>query len=486
MERRSWRRSWLWHLLPLALLADAVVAGRGADAETPCPPISPERRALGIDITADAFCGVTLDPNSLSCITLHCRLCQAEPTLDSFAYYPCAPLTSAIVSVSSVFPSAECAAFVSPTETGAGLSAAKDEACATDSMGCISTSCRLCRVSDDTAGLDAFRSCFEFQSAFIAQPQGQETCGMQASASQAELGIDVVTDATCEEGSPGCLGVCRFCKLPESTVTGLNFCPSAIAAAVALENPSTSTDWTGSETETNAVGAPTATSVTPCDVTLPEGQQQVGLDIVTDSSCANASSVALFGCFNPTCRLCKRFDSEYTSDLPGCDATSENATNASTVVEPTCLIPSPPDASELGLFVVTDESCAHDTSSGFGCLSAACRLCKVYDTTLTSSLPFCEDGQVDLDDELNADPTAKFDDEAGSDGDGASLPGHGSGGTNGGVTSLLSASGMIAVVLATALVSTVVMVGIKRLVSRRSQRQMEAAANSEHGGHIAV
>jgi hypothetical protein len=110
----------------------------------------------------------------------------------------------------------------------------------------------------------------------------------------------------------------------------------------------------------------------------------------------------------------------------------------------------------------------------------------VYDTTLTSSLPFCENGQVDWDNKLNADPTAKFDDEAGSDGDGASLPGHDSGGVHGGVTSLLSASGMIAVVLATALISTVAMVGIKRMISRRLQHQMEAAAHSEHGGHIAV
>lgn len=371
MERRSWRCGSLCRLLSITVLPNAVVAVSSAsvaDAETPCPLISPESRALGVDIIDDPACGFAPDP-SLGCITSHCRYCQAEPTLHSFQYYPCSSSPSTIVPTPTAspaqLPSAECVALVSPTETAAGLSAANDATCATDSMGCFSASCRLCRLSNDAVGLNAFRSCAKLQSASapsISQPQGQQTCGMQVSASQAELGVAVVTDTTCVEGSPGCLGVCRYCKLPELTVTGLDFCPSAIATAVATAKPPTTTVPDDSQIPTSLTGASTASSLAPCSVTLPATQQDVGLDVVTDNSCANVSSNALFGCFNPSCRLCKRFDSDYTGDLPGCEAitsssrgaaipivTSESATNATTIVEPTCSIPSPSGASELGL-----------------------------------------------------------------------------------------------------------------------------------------
>lgn len=475
------RRSVLGLLFALYTTAPAGVDGGAAPEFTPCRSVTQEGRDRGIDIVDDPACALGTVPG---CITAHCRFCEIDRTPDTWAeYLPCLASSSSAVVLTPKTPASQsnpslsnkCLALLTAGQIAMGLSAALDATCSTDSMGCLDSTCRLCRLGRFTAGLDAFRDCNSLPDAeSTTSTLEQRICGMQVSPQQAEMGVVVVTDPTCTEDKPGCLGVCRFCKLQTSTATGIEFCDSPPAAAS-----------TPAQVHSNVTPSESA-----CGLVLLTDQKEVGLDVVTDYMCAAAGLNPLAGCLSSNCRLCKLFDSEYTEELPSCEMVTSgeaivplNSTAITTDVgsEEECLMPSPPLASELGLFVVTDLQCSlTPATNGFGCLSATCRVCKVFDTTVTSSLLFCESSQLDSEDfEYQGPQPLARDDYATGDG---SDPEESSDGKNRsyGVSELLSASGMIAVVAATFIVASFACVAVKRLIARR------ALGHFQTGRHVAI
>lgn len=433
--------------------------------------------SLGIAVVDDPACASL--PTGLDCITTRCRYCRTKLTSESLRYQPCPPTDADVppstvlrsLGASEVVPlgSPECVAMLSETQVAVKLSAVADATCVTKSMGCITERCRLCR-NDDVAVLASFQTCRAILSTSAIVAPASNQCTMQISANESALGVSVLTDLSCVEGSPGCLGFCRFCKQPTSSVTGLDFCSSFTNATATAPAPSTNTMTNNNappinETHAPALGESAPTNQSVCLSTLPTAQQLVGLKLVTDATCTSGGTG--IGCFGNSCRLCKFFDSNYTGDLPTCSAVMSGSVPfnavAETASESKCSLPSPPGAADLGLFVITDTACA---TNGFGCLSSLCRVCKVFNTDMTKSLSFCESTPGASDDkQQQVTPT-----NGESNLDESESQGH--------TSRLMSTAGVVAACAGTIVGIAAIALGVKKYRERR-----ERAAN---GGHISV
>ncbi|GLD92343.1 hypothetical protein PINS_up000876 [Pythium insidiosum] len=148
-----------------------------------------------------------------------------------------AALVAASLALSLPVASAgECSISLSAGDQAAGILLFTDPTCTTGvrpQLGCADGNCRYCRVAV-TPQSSHLTSCvdlgFDPSTAKTPVPPRSalpSTCSEKVSDGDARLGIRIVTDTSCAFGGVGCFqGVCRFCKLPDSTASA-QFLPCA-------------------------------------------------------------------------------------------------------------------------------------------------------------------------------------------------------------------------------------------------------------------
>ncbi|TMW60698.1 hypothetical protein Poli38472_000740 [Pythium oligandrum] len=153
----------------------------------------------------------------------------------------------------------------------------------------------------------------------------------------------------------------------------------------------------------STTSAPATSSPAPtpaCTRIVLPGDTHIGIDIVTDTSCATGG----LGCIDSVCRFCKHRTADKSAHLLECDsivaATSSplsltpapsastsspvssqtpatSSSPASPPAQSACSVRVAPVDAALGIDIVSDTSCL---TGGLGCLGSACRFCKRYDT----------------------------------------------------------------------------------------------------------
>ncbi|GMF41211.1 unnamed protein product [Phytophthora fragariaefolia] len=262
--------------------------------------------AVGITITTDASCA----SGGIGCIDSICRFCRSQNTTQS-AHLDVCPVATKV-----------CTTTVSAGDAAVGINIISDASCAVGGLGCIDDVCRFCKVRI-TQQSATFQSCSDFVTTLAP------TCNQVASDGDAAVGIKIVTDTTCTNGGLGCIDtVCRFCRV---TTTA----QSASYVDCALINPSTSvtlapTHTTLALTTAPATTVPALTSTKQtCSRTVSEGDSAVGINIVTDSSCAYGG----LGCIDQVCRFCRVTTSVQSAAFIDC-ATIKGATSAAQTTAP--------------------------------------------------------------------------------------------------------------------------------------------------------
>uniref|UniRef100_K3W779 Uncharacterized protein n=1 Tax=Globisporangium ultimum (strain ATCC 200006 / CBS 805.95 / DAOM BR144) TaxID=431595 RepID=K3W779_GLOUD len=149
-----------------------------------------------------------------------------------------------------------------------------------------------------------------------------------------------------------------------------------------------------------------ASSNGACLVQVSSGDAAVGVNVITDWSCANGGGL---GCFDTNCRYCKTTDTPQSKNWRSCDellfqsrgsdvvassstpaptagASPAAVTATTSAAVDTCAYVVSPDDSAGGIAVVTDASCRN---GGLGCLENVCRLCKTVSTGMSAHLLDC-------------------------------------------------------------------------------------------------
>jgi hypothetical protein len=439
----------------------------------PCE-ISEGDAVVGIAAVVDAECLY----GGLGCFSDHCRFCKVQETPESTAFLGCADLNATTIVtdatpttpapsivVTDVVPSdAACALVVSEGDASLGINIVSDASCASGGVGCIDDVCRFCRATT-TVQSAAFTDCASIPGATAVTetpttevptetptdaptelpteaPAVGGTCQQVAAEGDVKVGITIVTDTSCATGGIGCISdVCRFCRLLYSEQSAAFADCGSILGTVATEAPTE----TPSETPTNTptvteTEAPTTETPTEapadqpvCTQVVSSGDASVGINIVTDATCASGG----VGCIDDVCRFCKVLPTVQSTTFVDCTSvagyttgtnTATDATEAPTDAvtdapneEPTAAVTdaptgAPTDAvtdaptetpaattltvasdavctqvvaegdAAVGINIFTDASCA---SGGVGCIDDVCRFCKVTSTEQSAAFVDC-------------------------------------------------------------------------------------------------
>ncbi|KAL3673472.1 hypothetical protein V7S43_001182 [Phytophthora oleae] len=195
-------------------------------------------------------------------------------------------------------------------------------------------------------------------------------CTQTASDGDAAVGISITTDGTCASGGVGCIdNICRYCRTKSTAQSAhFNACPEASKA---------------------------------CATTVSEGDAAVGINIVTDASCAQGG----LGCIDSICRFCRTITTAQSATYPDCASVGSSS---STTPAPTPTPTTSPTTSSVstyaiplecyktvsggdknvGLDIVSDLRCG---DGGVGCVDSICRYCKRFDTAQSSGYLSCSD-----------------------------------------------------------------------------------------------
>ncbi|KAG1713124.1 hypothetical protein DVH05_028500 [Phytophthora capsici] len=447
--------------------------------------------SVGINIVSDASCA----SGGVGCIDNVCRFCRSTTTVQSAAFTDCNSIagatittnapTTAPVDTPTVTPTDAptelpteaptatntCQLVASDGDVRVGINLVTDATCATGGIGCVTDVCRYCRLVY-TEQSKAFTDCGTVQgSAATAAPTqaptnppadtptvapidtvaptpappAQPTCSQVVSAGDASVGINIVTDATCANGGAGCIdNLCRFCKVlstiqsaafPDCTsISGYSTGPVTVTTDAPTNAVTTAPTAAATDAPTDApTNAPAAastdvpTAATPassgaCTQTVSDGDAAVGINIVTDTTCANGGA----GCIDNVCRFCKVLNTiqsaafvdctSITSYSTGAVATTDAPTNAVTTAPTDAPTAAPTDAptnapvaastdapatptssgactqtvsdgdAAVGINIVTDTSCAN---GGVGCIDNVCRFCKTRSTDQSAAFLDC-------------------------------------------------------------------------------------------------
>lgn len=127
-----------------------------------------------------------------------------------------------------------------------GIDVVQDSSCATSGSadsdpvtGCISPSCRLCQ-SFSTERSQQYQLCPPpTDRALGAVDATANRCPLSVSLGDAAAGLNILTDASCASGGLGCiLNNCRFCKVPEISVTSPYLaCSELVKASAPIPAP---------------------------------------------------------------------------------------------------------------------------------------------------------------------------------------------------------------------------------------------------------
>eukprot|EP00644_Phytophthora_capsici_P003901 jgi/Phyca11/544615/estExt2_Genewise1Plus.C_PHYCAscaffold_150307 len=319
----------------------------------PCE-ISEGDAAVGIAAIVDNDCLY----GGLGCFSDHCRFCKLKETPESTAFVGCADFNGATITTDGTTITAapttaptlvvttttnapatsgsSCSLVVSEGDASVGINIVSDASCASGGVGCIDNVCRFCR-STTTVQSAAFTDCNSIAGATVttnAPTTAPVDTPTTVSDGDAAVGINIVTDTTCANGGAGCIdNVCRFCKVL-NTIQSAAFvdCTSitshstgAVATTDAPTNavttaPTDAPTAAPTDAPTNApVAASTDAPATPtssgaCTQTVSDGDAAVGINIVTDTSCANGG----VGCIDNVCRFCKTRSTDQSAAFLDC------------------------------------------------------------------------------------------------------------------------------------------------------------------------
>lgn len=252
----------------------------------------------------------------------------------------------------------ECALLVSVGDSVSGISAYKDTACNSGSLGCFSLKCRFCKTRN-TLQSQHFLPCItatSFESSLyestpsIQQGNTSDSCWSYTSLGDAQAGIATVTDTSCEEGGLGCLTKqCRFCKVANMTHSAhLLTCDQAMLLASKRLNE---------ETKPHDV----------CRGLVSSGDIAVGITAVTD----DCSSGGL-GCIGNSCRFCKNRETKQSQHFYDCSKVNSTFYSLPIYSGDNCGANVSKKDTAAGIYAFTDHSC---TDSDKTCLSSTCRYC---------------------------------------------------------------------------------------------------------------
>lgn len=349
---------------------------------------SSENQVVGIRRVADATCV----HGGAWCDGTRCRLCKFRETPQSAHLQWCSPIeqVSANRTLSSTTSTTSCD--VSPGDAAVGIQSVIDFSCTDGGIGCYDGSCRYCR-DYLTPKSEVFDPCSSYSNASASQsassdPTGaievQILCAMKPSDGDAAVGIDITNDPDCENGGIGCIdSTCRFCRLALTTKSA-DYLPCSNFEPV----------------------TPTAATPPNCTMTVSDGDAANGIQIYTDSSCADGG----VGCIDEICRFCKRRSTSQSEQFQSCpQSTSTNDQTptgaASEVDSSTASMGGSQDGTDtepaiplscdqtvtegdaaVGIQIVSDITCG---DHGIGCITSICRFCQVFETAKSAVFLNC-------------------------------------------------------------------------------------------------
>ncbi|KAL4155853.1 hypothetical protein PRNP1_007954 [Phytophthora ramorum] len=294
---------------------------------------------------------------------------------------------------------------VSDGDKSFGVRVVDDAGCANGGLGCYNDHCRYCKIIDTPKSTE-FESCSSFGANFLSMTPLTVTTGpCEISEGDAAVGIAAVVDADCLYGGLGCFGDhCRFCKVqetPESTafLGCSDFNTTTLVTNGTVTVPATAV----------VVTDPVAVTDASCPLVVAEGDASVGINIVTDASCAAGGA----GCIDEVCRFCRVTTTVQSAAFTDCSAiagatvvaeptTAETPTDAPTetpteaptelpteapVSGSTCEQVASEGDAKVGITIVTDTSCS---TGGIGCITNVCRFCRVVYTEQSAAFTNCD------------------------------------------------------------------------------------------------
>ncbi|CEG36828.1 uncharacterized protein PHALS_04084 [Plasmopara halstedii] len=326
--------------------------------------------AVGIKIVTDNTCA----GGGIGCIDEVCRYCRLTTTVQSATFIDCHTVANFVVGDDKpAEPSTEVPTEI-PTEaplvTGtcqqvaaegdikAGIIIVPDDSCATGGIGCISDVCRYCRLvytqqsaafndcrtvlSPNTfipltgtappssgTSIDIDGSTQTPTSSVTEAPITHPACTQVISSGDASVGINIVSDASCVNGGLGCIdAVCRFCQVFKTTqsstfpdCTSIDGYSAGVDTTTNVSKPNSDSIDTDTEapTESPVVNDTPSSVGAICTQIQSDGDAAVGINIYTDTSCANGG----VGCIDDICRFCKVTSTEQSAsfvDCPSVDA----------------------------------------------------------------------------------------------------------------------------------------------------------------------
>ncbi|KAG7375187.1 hypothetical protein PHYPSEUDO_002795 [Phytophthora pseudosyringae] len=445
----------------------------------PCT-ISEGDAAVGIAAIVDAECLY----GGLGCFSDHCRFCKVKETPESTAFLGCTdfnattivtdgttttPAPTAVVTdattTHATTTDASCSLEVSEGDAAVGINIVTDASCASGGAGCIDDVCRFCRATT-TIQSAAFTDCSSIAGATVTDthteaptasptetpteaptelpteaPATGSTCDQVAADGDIKAGITIVMDTSCATGGIGCISdVCRYCRLVYTQQSAAFTDCGTILGTAATEAPTEAPTAAPTQTTTSTTvdteaptGAPTdaPTDQPVCTQVASSGDASVGINVVTDATCASGG----VGCIDDVCRFCKVLATTQSMAFVDCTSVAGYSTGAVTTAT-NAPIDSPTDAPTLtdaptdaptvtnapteaptnspsetpavtiapltsgvactqvasegdagvGINIFTDASCA---SGGVGCIDDVCRFCKVTSTEQSAAFVDC-------------------------------------------------------------------------------------------------
>lgn len=399
--------------------------------------VSQGNQAAGIQIITDQSCATA---SGAGCFDSVCRYCQVAPTAQSTQYNKCSDYgyffayTASTTSTTAAVATSTCTATITDADAAAGIWLVSDLTCASGGTGCSGTTCRYCQTRS-TSQSQSLLQCSDF--GYSTATAAVSTTSSSGS-SHSTTGTSTSTIESSTTGSSTTTG---------STTTGTSTTGSSTTGSSATGSSSSGTDanadgdggdffWPEAPSGSFSDGSSSnpfgqTDALASCTLTVASGDAAVGLQIVTDSSCASGG----LGCINSLCRFCKYFESPQSTAYLTCTSlgfyfatptpattaatpltttatpvtttatpvtttttpVTTTATPVSTTTAPTTTTSAPAivltcsqtvssgDAA-VGIGIVTDISCF---DGGVGCLNNVCRYCKRQSTVQSSNFVNC-------------------------------------------------------------------------------------------------
>uniref|UniRef100_K3W7B6 TNFR-Cys domain-containing protein n=1 Tax=Globisporangium ultimum (strain ATCC 200006 / CBS 805.95 / DAOM BR144) TaxID=431595 RepID=K3W7B6_GLOUD len=426
---------------------------------------------VGIKIVADSSCRVNPGTGCIG-INSDCRFCKTKDSPQSLHFTACdeidppspaptpttttkAPQSQATSNAPVVVPSAAPAIVaptsgpttVTPTENpvgnptsisaqcgiadgdlAVGVEVIDDSSCASGGLGCFNNHCRFCKVGD-TPQSKHLLSCISLGADYpTISPMNTNAPSSACEVSQGDfnVGINVVSDATCANGGLGCYdGHCRFCKY-NSTPSSVHLNDCSTYGLVSAPTPTTAPllvagtlDVVAGPTPRPTVKliptAPAPIPTTPGPTPCPSSEKPDGgiLEVAptpTPSETLTPTTRSPTPIPSPAYIVTPKPTPSPTPTTPAPTTIAPGPTPCPSSLKPTpssekpsggtldvVSTPTPTSTScssklsagdaNVGIQVITWANCAKE--GGVGCFDTICRFCRVWTTPQSKHLDSC-------------------------------------------------------------------------------------------------